>query len=335
MKKILFFASISSLLFLSFILANQSFSKDNHITHDRYAVIYPDYNGVTIPPNIAPLNFQIQENGEKFRVVCGAGENQIKVENRDGCISFPMKDWKRLLDKNRGGEFIFEISVNKDGQWHTFKKLVNRIAQQEIDSHLTYRLLNSAYSRWREMGIYQRNLETFHERPIINNNATEGKCMNCHSFNKNDPTTIMMHLRGGASSGTLIMKDGKLRKVNTATDFNKAGAYPAWHPSGELIAYSVNKLEMFFHARGQEPRDVLDRGSDLILYYVDENLVTTSPLVASVDRMETFPTWSPDGEYLYFVSCPDFATFIEGDDFEYEKMLYDLDLIPFNAETRT
>ncbi|MBN1479268.1 PD40 domain-containing protein [candidate division KSB1 bacterium] len=302
---------------------------------NAFPSIYPDYNGVTIPPNIAPLNFIIQEEGEAYRAVVKTGQSDvIKLENRDGCMQFPMRAWKQLLADNRGGEYTIEIAVKKEGTWHTFKPITNQIANEDIDSFLVYRLLNSAYTRWSEMGIYQRDVESFDERPIINNHATEGKCMNCHSFNKNDPQTMMLHLRGGSSSGTLILLNDEVRKVNTATDFNRAGAYPAWHPSSKMIAFSVNKLEMFFHGTAQEPRDVLDRGSDIILYFIENNLVTTSPLVASVDRMETFPAWSPDGTWLYFCSCPDFASFIDGDDFRYEDILYDLYRIPYNLQTR-
>ena len=34
---------------------------------DREPVIEPDYSGVTIPTNIAPMNFLIKEDGEKIQ----------------------------------------------------------------------------------------------------------------------------------------------------------------------------------------------------------------------------------------------------------------------------
>ena len=42
---------------------------DNPSSAGREPVIDPDYSGVTIPPNIAPLNFAIQEKGEAFRII--------------------------------------------------------------------------------------------------------------------------------------------------------------------------------------------------------------------------------------------------------------------------
>ena len=299
-----------------------------------YPNLFPDYVEVTLPPNIAPLNFIIQEEAESYRVhVESSNGDPITLENQHGSMQFPLQAWKRLLQSNRGNDLVYTVSIQNNGQWQMFDPFSNHIAEFEIDSHVVYRLLNSAYTRWSEMGIYQRHVETFEEEPIIHNRATEGKCMNCHSFHQHNPETLMMHLRGGESSGTLIAQDGQVIKVNTATEFNRAGAYPAWHSNGELIAFSVNKLEMFFHSQGQDPRDVLDRGSDLILYDIPNNTVTTVPRIASPERMETFPAWSPDGRYLYFCSCPDFGTFIDGDEFRYQDILYDLYRIAYDPES--
>jgi hypothetical protein len=337
MKKFVFI--ISSLILMSLLavfVINKNAQGEGEVRQSYlHAKIYPEYNGVTIPPNIAPLNFKVLEDGEHFKVtITPENGKALFFENKDGVVRFAEKEWKKMLRDNIGQQFTIDISVLHKGQRTVFQTITNTIAPHKIDSHLAYRLLNSSYTKWSDMGIYQRDLESFVEKPVITNQATDGKCMNCHSFNKNDPNTMMMHLRGGEGSGTLILTDGKVRKVNTATDFNRAGAYPAWHPSGTMIAYSVNKLEMYFHGLAQEPRDVLDRGSDIILYFIDENVVTTSPQIASIDRMETFPWWSPDGKYLYFCSCPDFNTFIEGDEFHFDKIQYDLYRIPYNSDSR-
>jgi len=74
-------------------------------------------------------------------------------------------------------------------------------------------------------------------------------------------------------------------------------AYTAWHPDGRVAAFSANYISQFFHAVG-ESRDVFDGESDLALYHVDSNTVTTTPNISQPDRLETFPTWSPDGRYL-------------------------------------
>jgi dipeptidyl aminopeptidase/acylaminoacyl peptidase len=44
--------------------------------------------------------------------------------------------------------------------------------------------------------------------------------------------------------------------------------------------------------------------SILLYYLVDSKTVKTSPNISKKDRLETYPTWSPDGRYLYFSSAP-------------------------------
>ena len=43
---------------------------DNPSPAGREPVIDPDYSGVTIPPNIAPLNFMIHGEGESLQDNC-------------------------------------------------------------------------------------------------------------------------------------------------------------------------------------------------------------------------------------------------------------------------
>ena len=312
----------------------------NPYSFDRLPNIYPDYSGIVIPPNIAPMNFIIREKGERFFVkITSLHGDPIEISSGDPKIIIPLNEWKELLSQNRGQNLQIEINVkDSEGKWSKFKIIENQIANEKIDNHLAYRLIHPGHNLWNKLGIYQRNLENFDEKPILLNRATDESCMNCHSFCNNDPNRMLLHLRAGPANGTLIITPDKIVKVNTATDFNKAGAYPAWHPSGKLIAMSVNQLTLFFHSVG-EPRDVLDHASDLIVYSIDSNMVTTCPEISSPDRMETFPAWSPDGKYLYFCSAPKIETYMtekDGkEDLLYNQIRYDLMRIGYNIKDGT
>ena len=300
----------------------------------------PEYTGIEIPPNIAPLNFRIQEEGDQFRVRLSAVHgNGIEVKCNDGVIRIPIKKWKVLLNENRGASIQYEIAVKQDGRWQSFESFENAVSPDTIDSYLAYRLIDPAVGLWVKMGLYQRNLETFEESPIVINRITHSNCMNCHNFLKNDPDNMMLHMRAGPGSGTLINWRGELRKVDTATPFNKAGAYPSWHPSGDMIAFSVNKLSMFFHSNRQESRDVLDSASDLIMYVIGENTVTSDPQISDPKVMETFPCWTPDGKTLYFCSSPELESYVykkDGqDDLAWDRIRYSLMRIAFDPENRT
>jgi Tol biopolymer transport system component len=73
--------------------------------------------------------------------------------------------------------------------------------------------------------------------------------------------------------------------------------------------------------------------SDLILYRVDANAVTSSPALADPKRMETYPAWSPDGKWLYFCSAPGFDTSTVFLDENYRNIRYDLVRVGFDPET--
>jgi len=158
--------------------------------------------------------------------------------------------------------------------------------------------------------------------------------MNCHNFNWNDPDNMVFHMRAGTGSGTYVSVDGEWKKVNLKTEFNKGGAYPSWHPGGKKIAFSVNSLTMFYHSRG-ESRDVLDRNSDLVLYDVDSNMISTANQIADPQRIETFPCWSADGRYLYFASAPPLDDYInpETQDLAYDEIRFDLMRAEYDAAT--
>jgi tricorn protease-like protein len=187
------------------------------------------------------------------------------------------------------------------------------------------------------MGIFQRHLEDFDEKPILLNRLTSDNCMNCHNFWQNGTNRWLLHLRGTPGTSMLLVIDGKVRKIDLKTKFNGPAAYPAWHPSGNLIAFSVSNLFLFFHQTG-ESRDVLDRYSDIVLYDIPTNTITTTPAISSPDRMEIWPAWSPDGKYLYFCSAPKIETFEKLDkpnELAYDKIKYDLMRIAYDPVNRT
>lgn len=61
------------------------------------------------------------------------------------------------------------------------------------------------------MGIYQRDLTTYEQTPIAENRNFGKQCINCHTFNRNSPDTMMVHVRG-KQGGTLISLNGEMEK---------------------------------------------------------------------------------------------------------------------------
>jgi hypothetical protein len=313
--------------------------------------IHPDYSSITVPPNIAPLNFRILENGAAFGVrIFSTRGDTISIFDKKGVIRIPEKAWHRLLNANRGQQLTVNVyRKDHDGKWGRFQEVQNRIANEEIDGFLVYRLIDPLYKLWDEMGIYQRDLGSFRESAILENktlvNTSPDKfgkpvgtsCLNCHTFFDKSPDRMILHTRGGAGTGMLLVNNGSIEKIDTKTMFNTSpGAYTAWHPGGTLLAMTVMSVHQFFHAVGRS-RDVIDTRSDIILYDVQTNKVRSSPAIASRTRMETFPEWSPDGAFLYFCSAPqiDSAFTIYGTDSGYAKIKYSLMRVGYDIRSNS
>lgn len=330
--KFLIISIILAIILPMALIALNSQSMNIDVTAEKTCPprIDPDYTGVTIPPNIAPLNFKIGETGAEYLVLISSkNKNQsIRIKSHAPQISIPFKKWKTLLSENRGEKLIIEIAVKGTAdKWTQFQPIENTISQEEIDSHVVYRLINPGYVLWWDMGIYQRNLENFDESPIFTNRMTNHNCMNCHSFCQNNPDKMLFHMRA-AHGGTMLIQNGDVKKLNTATDYTmSAGVYPSWHPDGKHIAFSVNKIQQNFHAHQDRTIYVWDSASDIVIYNIETNTITTSPKV-STHRLENLPNWSPDGKYIYFCSAPDSAK-----EPDYANFKYDLRRISYDVTT--
>jgi hypothetical protein len=292
--------------------------------------IFPDYNGVMVPSNIAPLNFFISDEGANYQAqIIPLNGKPIIVQSKNGKMEIPMGKWKKLLLANKGADIKIDVFVkDKAKRWSKYKPLVITVSEDEIDNHLAYRIINVGYILWKKLGLYQRDLTSFNETPIMLNRNTNGNCMNCHSFSHNNPEKMMFHMRGDFA-GTIIIDHDSVKKINTKTPYTmSAGVYPSWHPDGKHIAFSVDLVSQWFHGVGKR-NEVYDKASDLVVYDLDNNTITTSPKVSTKNR-ETLPCWSPDGKFLYYCSTSPLS-----DSISWDKVQYDLVRIAFDARTNT
>ncbi|MBN1516395.1 PD40 domain-containing protein [Candidatus Sumerlaeota bacterium] len=273
----------------------------------RPAKIRPDYCDVVIPPNIAPLNFFIEESGVKYEVsISSTTGDPIEIHSRKPSIEIPLRRWKKLLAANRGEKLQVDIRVkDEQGYWTQFDTIENTIAEEAIDSYLAYRQISLCLI-WRDMGLYQRNLENYDESVVLHNRSFGYGCINCHTFLNNDPNHMVLQTRS-SEYGTpmLLAENGKVspKHPKSAQTSGKVN-FAAWHPSGKLIAITDNKYTMMLHTTAPEVRDVFDQACDLDLYRLDTEEVISNSQISRPDRMENFPEWSRDGRYLYFCSAP-------------------------------
>ena len=316
-------------------------------TESRYKIlntghepgIEPDYADITIPPNIAPMNFRINETGDYFRIIVTAGnvETQFKLKSTDGLVRFPGKAWRKLIKVSRGDTIKIRISSYKtDKKVHQqFEPVLMAVANEPVDPYLVYRLLYPGYYSWSHIRIVQRSLESFSEEPLFDNQIMEKNCANCHSFNRNRADRFMIHIRGSLG-GTYFIKDGKITRTDPKIDAMPGSAtYPSWNPDGRFVAFSSNQVRQSFYSVPEKNIEVFDLVSSLILYDTEKNEIINITDRDTTKYLQTFPSWSPDGKYLYFCRALPHKSASDPDFDDITSTRYDLVRKSFDPQTRS
>jgi hypothetical protein len=321
-NEIKYFKLLSIALLLQFSSCGEKI-KDFKVQNTT-PLITPDYSDITLPLNIAPLNFYINEKGKKFHTeIYSESTDKMIIESSKPKVEINISKWHKLLHKYKGNSLFIDVYVkNESNQWTKYRTIKNQISQDSIDNYLVYRLINTGYILWHTMGIFQRNLQNFNESSIIENSSIGNGCINCHSFCKGNPSKMLVHIRK-TNGGTIILNNEILKKINTKTKYTMAaGVYPSWHPSGNYVAFSVNLISQAFTTNKNKPIEVQDAASDIVIYDIRKNIITTSPKVSTKER-ENLPNWSSDGKMLYYIVAP------KGED---AVTKYSLVRIPYDPE---
>ena len=300
--------------------------------------IYPDYCDVTVPCNIAPLNFMLPTGLYEecvARIITPDGKQQTYGDGVK--VQIPEDEWHDILNASKGKSIKVEVWGKKKDEWLSFNPFEIHVANEPIDEYLSYRLIEPSYVAWHFMEIAQRNLTTFEETQIFNNEITskreKGQCINCHSYQNYKTDNMLFHVRL-SNGGTVIVNDGKVSKVDLKRDYTiSSGVYPSWHPTAKLIAFSTNQTRQAFHTENPNKIEVYDLASDMILYDIEKDSV--SIVSNDPDLLEVYPTWSPDGKYLYYCKSVPLPEEMKDKDIRttYPKIQYNLYRRSFDLAT--
>ena len=292
---------------------------------DELPPIYPDYIGVTIPQNIAPLNFLLREDGcDALEVKAGT----LTLNTRGNEAVFDLDEWKALLADARDLEVTVTARIN--GQWRQYQPFTWQVVSDPIDPWLTYRLIEPDYEVWNRVEIRQRCTENFDEAPLADYEHQENRCMNCHTFNAQDPENSMFYVRG-PGGGAILNEHGRLRKLNLKTDSLVSGSvYFSFSPRSRYIAFSTNVIIPAFHSKPNKRLEVYDTKSDVYVADLETRRILRSPLLEQPSVFETFPAFSPDGRYIYY--CAADSVLLPAD---IRQLRYALVRISFDMETGT
>jgi hypothetical protein len=318
---------------------------DNAELLSQKVKIFPDYTDVTVPYNIAPLNFVIRQRGDAFVVEVKAKDDRIVVgTDKHGVIEFDLEEWHSFTASHKGQSLEVTVYVQKDDAWYAYKPFNIAIANEEIDNYVSYRLIEPGYELYRQLGLYQRNVTNYDVQTIYENKPRVDEdvhCINCHNFQNYSAKNMTFHVRQNLT-GTIMAHDGKVKKINPKNDSILGNAvYPAWHPTQKWIVYSSNKTGQAFHIKDLQKIECMDYSSDIIFYDVEKNEI--SNIFKSSDKMETFPAWSPTGDRLYYciadigldLDSVDEKTAQKETGLQYYNIKYNIMSVPFDQQTRT
>ena len=80
------------------------------VVEDSLPNIWPDYREVTVPLNIAPLNFTVEKTFSYLEAVVVGADGTVLKGSGKRVIRFSLRRWKQLLEKNAGNSL--QITVN-------------------------------------------------------------------------------------------------------------------------------------------------------------------------------------------------------------------------------
>ena len=186
----------------------------------RKVRVMPDNDGATLPPNIAPLNFEVMEAGDAF-VVRYYAKDGTEIVSSGNPIDVPVDEWHELLRAARGDTLYTDIYVKNGGSWSRFPTMKNPIATESIDEYISYRLIQPSYVDYEDMDIRQRNVSDFDEHIIFHNmmlsEDEKGQCINCHvPQNQNLTGHSLFHVRQ-LKGGTVLIDGAQATKTLAAT----------------------------------------------------------------------------------------------------------------------
>lgn len=291
---------------------------------EQKAELFPDYSDVTIPCNIAPLNFRVS-NSTKVAVNIKGSHGEYSFKGRKGLVRFSEGRWHRMLEAEKGGTVQVNVVAKEITPATAFvKSFTWTISEDPIDRYLSYRLIEPAYEVWKGIQIEERDMQGFRTRLLGENRIADDCCMNCHTSNGG---TSFLHLRG-ANGGTVLNRNGKLSKLNTRTEFTGNTVYGDISADGRYGVFTTADIAFAIHGQRDMRMEVYDSKSDLVVLDFDELTVTDSPAVKGEEYQETFPCFSADGKTIFFCR----AKHLEQPDSTMD-MHYDIAVIQFDPET--
>jgi Tol biopolymer transport system component len=112
-----------------------------------------------------------------------------------------------------------------------------------------------------------------------------------------------------------------------------SATYPSWHPGGRYVAFSSNQVRQSFYGNPSKVIEVFDLISSIIIFDNEKNEIRMVRDQDTTKYLSTFPSWSPDGKYLYYCRAIENGIGANPELDEIRSMRYDIVRTAFDAET--
>ena len=288
-------------------------------------VIWPDYKDVTIPANIAPLNYRYAMNDvRKVKTTFTLGDKSVTIKGTE--VEWSLGKWKAFVDGAAGKTISVKAEAVVDGKpmsdsWSIY------VSEDPMDAWLTYRLIEPSYQMYNEVSIRERCVENFKETIISDFKHTDNACMNCHIHGQQRGDYSLYYIRG-PKGGAILNQGGKLRKLTLKTgSMISPTVYGDLHPGGRFGVFSTNIIIPSFHTMAGQRMEVFDTASDLTVADFENDKMINVPHVARADKWETFPCFSADGSSVFYCVADTLPV-----PREIKNLRYDLVRADFDAE---
>ena len=109
--------------------------------------IFPDYAGVTLPVNIAPINFMVRDATAIRADFACEGQLLEVVANSGEVVDIPAGKWRKMLQQTVGKTLDITVSVWDDRypDGVKYNPFSIHISADSIDAYVAYRLIVPGY----------------------------------------------------------------------------------------------------------------------------------------------------------------------------------------------
>lgn len=288
-------------LFLVLLIGCRQASLPEHYSAIQMPpTIYPDYSGVTVPVNIAPLRFELLVGADEAVTRYAADDEEIICP---GIKARPrVEEWKSLMTRACGGAITVEVYARKGEKWVRFRPFQIYVSPDSIDPWLSYRLISPSNVAPEELTINQRCLENYDEQTAVLPESDESETAfswssDCRHLYFSSAHSVM---RAGESQfniyrlpfDSVTRQFGERELVYDAVAVGRSATQPRLSPDGRWLLFVVgerNSFRIWYH--------------DADLWMLDLKTGKAAPLaVCNSTKSENDPSWSSNGRWIVFTS---------------------------------